>query len=114
MERGAEEEVRRDVTTRSFPDRDWSKLIRDLKGKLGLADRKLAKRIGIPCSTLENLKRAVVLQPLHSTGEKILRVYRVQFPEGKWRAGTNVGTRQIGTPRYVAQCVISSVRKSLI
>lgn len=60
--------------------RDWRKPLVELKRQLGLGDAALAKRIGIPRSTLKNLVTLVVHEPLHSNGEKILALYRVTFP----------------------------------
>jgi hypothetical protein len=70
------------MTQHSFPDRDWSKVILDLKLKTRLDYHELAKHIGIPYTTLMNLKQSAVLQPLHATGEKILTAYRAEFPNG--------------------------------
>ena len=71
----------RSYTRRAVPDRDWCETVLELKARLDLTDVQLAHRIGIPESTLLNLKSCVVAQPLHSTGEKILALYRATFPE---------------------------------
>lgn len=73
----------RDYVKRAPAARDWQQTILDLRWALKLTDAELAKRIGIPYTTLLNLKHSSVLQPLHATGERIMDVYRVTFPERK-------------------------------
>lgn len=71
----------RNYTRRAPSDRDWSQTILDLRWKLKLSDRELADKIDIPYTTPLNLKHSSVLQPLHSTGERIMALYRQTFPE---------------------------------
>lgn len=73
----------REYVKRAPAARDWQQTILDLRWKLKLSDAELAKRIGIPYSTLLNLKHSAVLQPLHATGERIMDVYRVTFEDEK-------------------------------